>query len=79
MMEKEADSRDQGPFFRKDLHCRRPRECAPPKEWKDKSYEFYNVLWVERRGDFMERKAAGRVPKEIWEQNQGELQNIRLG
>ncbi|KAI1483745.1 heterokaryon incompatibility protein-domain-containing protein [Daldinia eschscholtzii] len=78
MMEKEADSRDQGPFFRKDLHCRRPRECAPPKEWKDKSYEFYNVLWVERRGDFMERKAAGRVPKEIWEQNQGELQNIRL-
>ncbi|KAI0848823.1 heterokaryon incompatibility protein-domain-containing protein [Daldinia vernicosa] len=78
-MEKEADGRDQGPFFLKNIDCRELGDYGLPEEWEHKRYDFYNVLWVERRGDFMERKAAGRVPKDIWEQNQGALQSIRLG
>ncbi|KAI1659377.1 heterokaryon incompatibility protein-domain-containing protein [Daldinia decipiens] len=79
-MEKEADERDQGPFFLKNINCYHfYDEEGLPKEWRHENYDFYNVLWVERRGDFMERKAAGRVPKAIWEQNQGALQSIKLG
>ena len=78
-MEKEAERLDHGPFFLKDISCSRYQDNMVPKEWKQDTYEFYNVLWIERRGDFMERKAVGRVPKDIWEQNQGELRKIRLG
>jgi hypothetical protein len=30
-------------------------------------YEFYNVLWIEREGEFATRKACGRVRKLAWE------------
>lgn len=78
-MEEEADGRDQGPFFLKGMSCCAPFRRSPPRGWRHESYDFYNVLWVESRGGFMERKAVGRVPKAIWEQNQGGLQSIRLG
>ncbi|KAG8162118.1 hypothetical protein KVR01_007883 [Diaporthe batatas] len=42
-------------------------------------YNFYNVLWVETIDGIMYRKAAGRVPKEIWEQSCGEPTKIVLG
>ncbi|KAI0122088.1 heterokaryon incompatibility protein-domain-containing protein [Daldinia grandis] len=78
-MEKDAEERDQGPFFLKNMNCSAPIYRRLPREWRHESYDFYNVLWVERRGDFMERKAVGRVPKAIWEQNRGALQSIKLG
>lgn len=42
-------------------------------------YHFYNVLWVETFEGVMYRKAAGRVPKDIWELNCGEPTEIVLG
>jgi hypothetical protein len=33
----------------------------------DREYHFYNVLWIERKGDIAYRRAAGRVPKALWE------------
>lgn len=42
-------------------------------------YHFYNVLWVETIEGVMYRKAVGRVPKEVWELNCGELTKIVLG
>ena len=32
-------------------------------------YHFYNVLWVERKGDIAYRRAAGRIPKVVWEES----------
>ena len=32
-----------------------------------REYHFYDVLWVEHEGEIMYRRAAGRVPKIIWE------------
>ncbi|KAI1504032.1 heterokaryon incompatibility protein-domain-containing protein [Biscogniauxia marginata] len=78
-MEKEANRLDQGPFFLNDIDCSKFQDDVLPREWKDRSYDFYNVLWVERKDNFMERKAAGRVPKDIWEKNQGAPRKIRLG
>jgi hypothetical protein len=34
-----------------------------------REYHFYNVLWIERRGQIAYRRAAGHVPKEIWDAN----------
>ncbi|KAK5701321.1 hypothetical protein LTR17_022693 [Elasticomyces elasticus] len=31
-------------------------------------YEYYNVLWVLRRGRYSYRRGIGRVPKDVWEQ-----------
>ncbi len=31
------------------------------------TYDFYNVLWVERKGGIAHRKAVGRVWKEAWQ------------
>lgn len=71
---------DQGPFFRKGFGCTKNLvEHDLPLEWKEKSYDFYNVLWVWRSGDVMYRKAAGRVPKDIWEENCGPPQKVMLG
>lgn len=42
-------------------------------------YHFYNVLWVETIEGVMYRKAAGRVPKEVWELNCGQSTRIVLG
>lgn len=42
-------------------------------------YHYYSVLWVETVDGIMYRKAAGRVPKEIWEQNCEEPEGIVLG
>ena len=50
------------------------------REWYEKPYypegvaddalvEFYNVLWIEREGDVVFRKAAGRVLKTAWDEN----------
>lgn len=51
-----------------------PAAPNPPER-----YHFYNVLWVETIDGVMYRKAAGRVPKEIWELNCGEPTKIVLG
>lgn len=51
-----------------------PLESSQPDR-----YHFYNVLWVETIDDVMYRKVAGRVPKEIWEQNGREPRKIVLG
>lgn len=42
-------------------------------------YHFYNVLWVETIDGVLYRKAAGRVPKDIWELNCGETVKVVLG
>jgi len=42
-------------------------------------YHFYNVLWIERKGEIVYRKAAGRVPKVVWEANCTEPVRIILG
>ncbi|KAG8164567.1 hypothetical protein KVR01_006485 [Diaporthe batatas] len=75
-----ATGLDQGPFFRRGFGCTKNLvEQDLPLGWRDTSYDFYNVLWVWRSGDVMYRKAAGRVPKDIWEGNCGPLQKITLG
>lgn len=75
---------DVGPF----AYPRRPgtsnespavRQTAPGGSNKPERYHFYNVLWVETIKGVMYRKAAGRVPKEIWELNCGEPTKIVLG
>lgn len=60
---------DVGPFARMLIGTK------PEGEW----YHFYNVLWVETIDGVMYRKAAGRVPKEVWELNCGETTKIGLG
>lgn len=77
--ENTQSGRDQGPLF--DPGCFRKRWCGayPPSEWDDKTYEFYNVLWVETRGNITYRKAAGRVSRDIFEQNCGAPETIVLG
>jgi ankyrin repeat protein len=42
-------------------------------------YYFYNVLWIERKGDIAYRRAAGRVPKVIWEENCSKPIKVVLG
>jgi hypothetical protein len=42
-------------------------------------YHFYNVLWVERKGEIVYRCAAGRVPKTIWDANCTPPTEIVLG
>jgi hypothetical protein len=42
-------------------------------------YHFYNVLWIERKGDIAYRRAAGRVPKIVWEENCPEPLRVVLG
>ena len=42
-------------------------------------YHYYNVLWIERDGDIVYRRAAGRVPKDVWEQNCSTPIKIILG
>jgi hypothetical protein len=36
---------------------------------KDDIIYFYNVLWIERKGDLAFRKAAGRVLKSAWDEH----------
>jgi hypothetical protein len=36
---------------------------------RTETYHFYNVLWIERENNIAYRRAAGRVPKAIWEKN----------
>ncbi|KAF2818948.1 hypothetical protein CC86DRAFT_308046, partial [Ophiobolus disseminans] len=42
-------------------------------------YHFYNVLWIERKGKVAYRRAAGRVPKAVWEQNCLKPSTVVLG
>ncbi|CAN9182018.1 unnamed protein product [Alternaria alternata] len=42
-------------------------------------YHFYTVLWIERKGDIAYRRAAGRVPKAVWDKNCSEPINVVLG
>ncbi|KAI4959995.1 hypothetical protein J4E86_001614 [Alternaria arbusti] len=44
-----------------------------------REYRFYNVLWVEREEGVAYRRAAGRVPKAIWDANCTPLTKIILG
>jgi hypothetical protein len=85
--ENEASGLDQGPFFydvEKD-HVGGSSRCPNnwlnprPMERRDKMYSFYNMLWVENRGGVMYRKAAGRISKEIWQQNCGVRERMVLG
>lgn len=72
--------RDQGPLFpldEYDSHSGHEEEL--PEAWHDILYEFYNVLWVETRGNVKYRKAAGWVSKDIWEETCGALETIVLG
>jgi hypothetical protein len=55
-------------------------------EWSHKErpnlgdkYEFYNVLWIEWRGDIAYRKALGRIEKHAWEQQELEWIDLTLG
>lgn len=64
--ENRLSGRDQGPFFPlNDYHTHSGYEEDLPEAWRDKIYEFYNVLWVETRDNVKYRKAAGRVSKDI--------------
>lgn len=79
-MEAKTAGLDQGPFFRKDFGCTKNLTDEDlPLEWREKNYDFYNVLWVWTSGDVMYRKAAGRVPKDVWDKNCGPPQKITLG
>lgn len=72
--------RDQGPLFplyEYDSHS--GHEEKLPETWHDMTYEFYNVLWVEARGNVKYRKAAGWISQEIWEDTCGALETIVLG
>jgi len=44
-----------------------------------REYHFYNVLWIERRGQIAYRRAAGRVPKEVWDAECSPPMKIILG
>jgi len=44
-----------------------------------REYHFYNVLWVERKEGIAYRRAAGRVPKAIWDANCTPLTKVILG
>jgi hypothetical protein len=50
-------------------------------EWEDaeedETYDFFNVLWIERSGGTCYRKALGRIIKGAWVCN--ELTDIVLG
>lgn len=78
--ENRISRRDQGPLFPlHDYHKHSGYGEDFPEAWRDKIYEFYDVLWVETRDNVKYRKAAGRVPKDVWEQSCGAPQTIVLG
>lgn len=78
--ENRLSGRDQGPFFpRNEYYSHSGYEEELPKAWHRKIYEFYDVLWVETRDNVKYRKAAGRVPKKVWEQSCGAPHTIMLG
>jgi hypothetical protein len=61
-------------------------EAAQLEEWhyprrpnNDRLFEFYNVLWIEWKGNVAYRKALGRVLKITWEQVDRELIDVVLG
>lgn len=75
---------DVGPFaYRGDRSTGKPKSVlgrkTPAESNEPERYHFYNVLWVETIDGVMYRKAAGRVPSEIWELNCGEPTEIVLG
>jgi hypothetical protein len=43
------------------------------------TYEFYNIMWIERKGDVSYRKAVGRVWKTAWDEKPSESVNVVLG
>ncbi|KAF1970547.1 HET-domain-containing protein [Bimuria novae-zelandiae CBS 107.79] len=56
------------------------RASNPVKDGNSRGdYHFYNVLWIERQGDIAYRRAAGRVPKVIWEENCSKPIKVVLG
>lgn len=48
-------------------------------EESTEEHHFYNVLWIECKDGIAYRRAAGRIPKAIWENNSPELSEIILG
>lgn len=42
-------------------------------------YSFYNVMWIERRGEIAHRRGVGRIRKETWERYSGERVRVVLG
>lgn len=78
--ENRQPGRDQGPLFPIDgcgMHSGYGEKL--PEAWRDKTYDFYNVLWVQTVDGIMYRKAAGRVSKDIWETSCGPPRKIVLG
>ncbi|KAK6859047.1 heterokaryon incompatibility protein-domain-containing protein [Apiospora arundinis] len=43
------------------------------------TYEFYNVLWIERVGSIAYRKALGRVWKDAWDRQPSDVIDVVLG
>jgi hypothetical protein len=44
-----------------------------------RTYEFYNVMWIERKDDVSYRKAVGRVWEPAWDAKPSESVDIVLG
>lgn len=73
-VENRQSGRDLGP-----LYTQGDGRLDLPEDWRNKVYEFYNVLWVETIDNIMYRRAVGRVPKDVWEKNCGREKTIVLG
>jgi hypothetical protein len=58
-------------------HCRPVRRVKA--ESGDEKYEFYNVLWVDRKDGITYRHACGRVPKDVWEKHARPRNRVILG
>ncbi|KAH7085900.1 heterokaryon incompatibility protein-domain-containing protein [Paraphoma chrysanthemicola] len=43
------------------------------------TYEFYNVMWIERKTNVAYRRAVGRVWKSAWERGSSDVADILLG
>jgi hypothetical protein len=55
-------------------------ELTSQSELKNlQTYEFYNVMWIERKGDVSYRIAIGRVWKTAWDAKPSESVDIVLG
>lgn len=71
----------------KHLEDKRPADLVQAFRSKANRYDacevsgicrYYNVLWVERQGGILYRRAAGRIKKEFWEQHCSEPIKIIL-
>jgi hypothetical protein len=59
--------------------CLSFKESCYIKNGKGEVVEFYNVLWIQRKGDIAYRHGIGRILKVTWEQQATEVVDITLG